>query len=140
MLPNQLLRFTGKDIQNISFDAWLEKKPEILRPIASKWFTVIANCGGDVQSIFHDGYPMGCVDNAAFAYVNVFTAHVNVGFFYGAALPDKAKLLEGNGKRMRHIKLKPGTKYNEEAIASLIHASYVDIKQRLKDDSLGLKE
>jgi hypothetical protein len=27
-----------------------------------------------------------------------FTSHVNVGFFHGAALPDPARLLQGNGK------------------------------------------
>jgi hypothetical protein len=41
--------------------------------------------------------------HASFDYVNVFKAHVNVGFFQGTALPDPAKLLEGTGKRIRHV-------------------------------------
>ena len=32
---------------------------------------------------------------------DVFTSHVNVGFFHGAALPDPARLLQGNGKFCR---------------------------------------
>ncbi len=128
----KLLRYTGKDIQNINLDSWLKQKPQELHSIAIKWFTVIQNCGNDVQDIFHDGYPIGCVDNAPFAYVNIFQAHVNVGFFYGVELPDKTGLLEGNGKRMRHIKLKPDLKYDEKEIVSLIDFAYTDIKQRLK--------
>ncbi|MEI9965905.1 MAG: DUF1801 domain-containing protein [Caulobacteraceae bacterium] len=52
----------------------------------------------------HDGHPTACVGDAAFAYVDAFRAHVNVGFFHGAALDDPAGLLEGTGKRMRHVK------------------------------------
>jgi hypothetical protein len=52
--------------------------------------------------------PTACSDDAAFGYVNAFKDHVNVGFFYGALLRDPAHLLEGTGKRMRHVKLRPG--------------------------------
>ncbi len=128
---NTLLRYTGKDIEEMDFDPWLEQKPAALRPIALKWFTVIKNCGQDVEDIFHDGYPIGCVESAPFAYINAFTSHVNLGFFYGADLPDESGLLEGTGKRMRHIKLRPGGSYDEAAILSLIHLAYVDIKERL---------
>jgi hypothetical protein len=38
----------------------------------------------------------------------VFTAHVNVGFFRGAELSDPNGLLQGTGKFMRHVKLRPG--------------------------------
>lgn len=128
---SQILRYTGNDIQPIDFEPWLEGKPEVLRPIAKRWFDVIRYVGDDVEAIFHDNYPIGCVENAPFAYVNVFTKHVNIGFFYGAELPDKMKLMEGSGKRMRHIKLWPDKKIDEHAIADLINLSYVDIKSRL---------
>ena len=70
---------------------------------------------------------------AAFAYVNVFRDHVNVGFFHGAFLPDPAGLLEGTGKRMRHVKLRPGVKLDGSALEALITASYTDIKARVKN-------
>ncbi len=126
-----LLKFIGKDIQEIDFEPWLEGKPDRLKPIATKWFAAIKKCGLDVQDIFHDGCPVGCVDNAPFAYVNVFKSHVNLGFFYGVDLPDKMKMLEGTGKRMRHIKLRPDVEYDDKEILSLIHASYLDIKDKL---------
>ncbi|MBV6645545.1 MAG: hypothetical protein KI790_08860 [Cyclobacteriaceae bacterium] len=128
---DKLLLYTGKDLQDLTMDVWLQNKAQVLRPLAIKWFDQIKSCGHDVQDIFHDGYPIGCVDHAPFAYVNVFSAHVNVGFFYGADLADENGILEGNGKRMRHVKLKPGSEPEDHHISSLIEASYLDIKKRL---------
>ena len=80
----------------------------------------------------HDGCPVACVDDAPFGYVNVFRTHVNVGFFQGAALPDPAGLLEGKGKSMRHVKLKPGLAVDASALEALIVAAYQDIGIRLQ--------
>ena len=89
-------------------------------------------CGADVRELIHDGCPVACVDDAAFGYVNAFKSHVNVGFFYGADLDDSAGLLEGSGKRMRHVKLQPGREPNAAALGDLIDAAYADIKARLR--------
>jgi hypothetical protein len=70
--------------------------------------------------------------DAPYGYVNVFTSHVNVGFFHGAALPDPARLLQSNGKFMRHVKLKPGTATNAAALSMLIDAAYSEIKVRVE--------
>ena len=86
---------------------------------------------GDVREVMHDGYPTACVVDAAFAYVGVFKAHVNVGFFRGAELPDPKRLLEGTGKFMRHVKLAPGRKIDHEALSQLIHTAYADMKSRV---------
>ena len=88
-------------------------------------------CGDDVLELMHDGCPVACVEDAPFAYVDSFTSHVNVGFFYGAVLDDPAGLLEGSGKRMRHVKLRPGRELDAAALGDLIAAAYVDIKARL---------
>lgn len=130
----KLLRYIGKDLQDIDFADWLEQKPEALRPIALKWFSAINNSGKEVEDIFHDNYPIVCVDNAPFAYVNVFTSHVNLGFFYGADLLDTTGLLEGTGKRMRHIKLRPGATHNDKEILALLELAYADILQRLIEE------
>lgn len=99
--------------------------------MARKWWTQMRGCGADVREVLHDGYPTACVHDAAFAYVGAFTAHVNVGFFTGATLEDPTGLLEGRGKRMRHVKLKPGREVDSHALKALIDASYLDIKRRL---------
>jgi hypothetical protein len=69
----------------------------------------------------------------AFGYVNVFTSHVKVGFFRGAALPDPARLLQGTGKFMRHVKVTPRTPTNVAALSKLIDMAYSEIKARVEN-------
>jgi len=128
---DDILRFSGAVPRDLVIDIWLNKQPDELHSIAQKWFTRMRACGDDVRELMHDGCPTVCVEDAAFAYVNIFKAHVNVGFFHGAALEDPARLLEGTGKRMRHVKLKPGSDLDSTAISALIACAYLDIKARL---------
>jgi hypothetical protein len=126
-----MLRFDGSVKRAAEIDAWLEGRPMELGAIARGWFTVMRGCGGDVRELMHDGLATVCVGDAPFAYVGVFKAHVNVGFFYGAELDDPAGLLEGTGKRMRHVKVTPGAGVDEEALERLIKSAYADVKVRL---------
>jgi hypothetical protein len=104
--------------------------------IARYWFEVIRDRGDDVRELLHDGHPTACVDDAAFAYVNAFKAHVNVGFFRGAELLDPNGLLEGSGKFMRHVKLRPECEVDTKALLKLINTAYTDMKERLKSAQL----
>ena len=99
--------------------------------IAERWFEVMRNCGDDVRELLHDGHPTACVGDAAFGYVNAFTAHVNVGFFRGAEIADPEGLLEGAGKFMRHVKLRPERDVDGTALMKLIETAYTDMKARL---------
>lgn len=113
---------------------WLRSQPDELRDIAETWFDVIRACGNDVRELIHDDQLTACVRDAAFAYVDAFTAHVNVGFFQGVDLPDPDGLLEGTGQAMRHVKIRPGKAVNETALRALIEAAYVDIRRRVRED------
>ena len=104
-----------------------------LGAIAQRWFDVMRGCGDDVREVLHDGHPTACVGDAAFGYVNAFTSHVNVGFFLGAELDDPAGLLEGNGKFMRHVKLRPETDVDTVALTKLIKTAYADMKGLMKN-------
>lgn len=84
-----------------------------------------------MRELLHDGCPVACVQDIALGYVNVFTAHVNVGFFLGAWLDDPAGLLLGSGKRMRHVKLRAGIAVDEVALERLVEDAYEDIRRRL---------
>jgi hypothetical protein len=112
-------------------DAWLNEGHRELCKIARQWFTQMRRCGEDVLESIHDGCPVACVEDAPFAYVDSFESHVNVGFFNGAMLDDPTGLLEGSGKRMRHVKLTPDAKVDGAALRGLIKAAYADIKMRL---------
>jgi hypothetical protein len=112
---------------------WLNDEPVELRSIAKEWFAIMRRSGDDVRELMHDGCPVACVEDAPFGYVNTFKSHINVGFFYGALLEDPAGLLEGSGKRMRHVKLTPGSAFDAQGLRKLIAAAYTDIKTRLEE-------
>jgi hypothetical protein len=128
---NDILRFTGGVERDPAIGVWFDQKPDDLRAIGYRWFVRMRECGDDVRELMHDGCPVVCIEDAPFAYVNIFKAHVNVGFFNGASLEDPAGLLEGTGKRMRHVKLKPGSPVDSSALNALIDASYLKMKARL---------
>lgn len=128
----EILRFNGTVERDPAIDAWMKKHSVELGEIARQWFEVMRNCGDEVRELLHDGCPTACLGDAPFGYVNVFTSHVNVGFFHGAALPDPTHLLQGNGKFMRHVKLTLGTATNSAALSRLIETAYADIKVRVE--------
>ncbi len=133
MKRTELLRFNGAVERSPAIDAWMKEHRGELGAIAQQWFEEMRGCGDEVRELLHDGCPTACLGDVPFGYVNVFTSHVNVGFFQGAALNDPARLLEGNGKFMRHVKLRPGTVTNAEALSSLIERAYADIKARVEE-------
>ena len=101
--------------------------------IAERWWRVMRACGDEVRELLHDGCPVACLGDVPFAYVNVFTSHVNVGFFQGAALPDPRRMLQGNGRFMRHVKLRPGDILDEDALLKLIDLAFADMKDRVEN-------
>lgn len=110
---------------------WWSTKPPALSAIAREWFDVIKHSGNDVLEVLHDDFPTACVGRYAFAHVGAFTSHVNVAFFYGAHLPDPHGIIEGTGRNMRHVKIRPGKPVPREALYKLIQSAYRDIHQRI---------
>ena len=127
-----LLTFNGTLEHDPAIDAWFQEHPGAMGDIARHWFQVMRNCGDEVRELFHDGCPVACFGEVPFAYVNAFTSHVNVGFFQGASLPDPASLLQGSGKFMRHVKLRPSETTHSAPLHSLIKTAYSDIKARVE--------
>lgn len=132
MDSNAVFRLSGARRYHSAVDEWLASEPQALFVLARHWFNAFRACGEDVTELIHDGCPVACVGDAAFGYVNVFKQHVNVGFYHGASLQDPEQLLEGTGKRMRHVKLRPGDGRDLPALAGLIETAYRDIKTRLR--------
>jgi hypothetical protein len=132
-MKDQLLRFNGAVQRDPAIQAWIKAHSGPLGAIAHRWFQVMRHCGDEVRELLHDGCPTACFGDVPFACVNAFTAHVNVGFFQGASLPDPAGLLQGSGQYMRHVKLKPESPTDPAALTQLIRAAYVDIKTRVEN-------
>jgi hypothetical protein len=128
----ELFRLNGAVKRDPAIDRWMKEHTGKLGAIAQNWFEVMRKCGDEVRELLHDGCPTACLGDAAFGYVDAFTSHVNVGFFQGAALTDPARLLQGTGKFMRHVKLEPGTATDAAALVRLIETAYADIKARVE--------
>jgi hypothetical protein len=132
---SQLFRFPGALRRDPAIEAWMHEHSGALGAIAQRWFEVMRVSGGDVRELLHDGHPTACVGDAAFAYVNSFKTHVNVGFFRGAEIADPEGLLEGTGRFMRHVKLRPECDVDATALMKLIETAYADMKERLQAES-----
>lgn len=126
-----LLRFSPGLEHSPDVASWFVTRSGELSTIAEQWFARMRAAGPDVRELVHDGCPVVCVDAAPFAYVNVFTTHVNVGFFHGSALRDPSSLLVGTGKHMRHVKIRPDAPIDHAALEALIMDAYTDITTRI---------
>jgi hypothetical protein len=129
---SRLFRLPNSVRRDPSIEKWMREQPDELAAIARRWFEVMRNCGPDVREVMHDDQPTACVGDAAFAYVDAFSAHVNVGFFGGAELADPKGLLEGTGKFMRHVKLRPDREVDSSTLLQLIEAAYRDMRRQLQ--------
>lgn len=136
---SSFLRFNGAVRRASEIDEWFGSRRPELAAIAREWFAEMRNCGEDVTELLHDGHPTACVADAAFGYVNVFTSHVNVGFFHGASLDDPAKVLQGTGKFMRHVKARPDALPDRANVKALVQAAYADIKAKLLAEQSALR-
>ena len=130
-----LFRFPSAVRDDPRVASWFSGSEHVQRRLAEPWFRQMRACGPDVRELLHDGHPTACVEDAAFAYVDAFAAHVNVGFYQGAGLRDPQGLLEGGGKRMRHVKLRWGAPVDAVALSDLIAAAYEDMRLRAERES-----
>ena len=55
-----------------------------------------------------------------FCYIAPFKKHLNLGFMYGAHLPDRQNLLEGKGADLRHVKIRKAADLEGEGLRELI--------------------
>ena len=133
---SRFLRFPLSVKRDPAIEVWMRAHAGELGAIARSWFAVMRGCGEDVRELLHDGHPTACVGDAAFGYVNAFTAHVNVGFFLGARIADPRHLLQGTGKHMRHVKLGPGRDVDAAALRTLVETAYTDMRARLAAEAL----
>jgi hypothetical protein len=128
---SRLMRFPTAVEREPAIEAWMRERAGKGGATAKRWFGIMRQCGDDVRELLHDGHPTACVGDAAFGYVNAFRHHVNVGFFLGAELDDPAKLLEGTGKFMRHVKVWSERDVDAESLTNLIETAYRDMRARL---------
>lgn len=58
-----------------------------------------------------------------YCYIAPFKNRINLGFYYGADLPDPQKLLEGTGQNLRHVKISRPEQLADPAVHDLVVAA-----------------
>jgi hypothetical protein len=61
-----------------------------------------------------------------YAYIMAQSTYVNLGFYQGTALPDPAGLLEGTGKKLRHVKVRTAAETDAPALRDLVAAAVAE--------------
>jgi hypothetical protein len=64
-----------------------------------------------------------------YGYICPLKEYVRLGFYFGGALPDPEKLLEGSGKRLRHIKIYSLEEAERPAVRALLKAAVAERKK-----------
>lgn len=59
----------------------------------------------------------------AFVYTSTHASWVNLGFNFGAVLPDPKSLLQGEGKRMRHVRIAKVADLEAPGVRELLRAA-----------------
>jgi hypothetical protein len=70
--------------------------------------------------------------NGPFVWIKAHKSHVNIGFWRGAQLTDPKGLLEGDGDRMRHLKIASPEDINRTALKSFVREA-VKLNRTLGD-------
>ena len=65
-----------------------------------------------------------------YAYIAIYSKHVNLGFYHGATLKDPDGLLEGSGKLLRHVKITHLSEARSDAVRNLLAEA---IKERRRN-------
>ncbi|MEM7531852.1 MAG: DUF1801 domain-containing protein [Chloroflexota bacterium] len=67
----------------------------------------------------------------AHVYIMPKARYVNLGFYHGAGLPDLDGLLEGTGKKLRHVKVRSLEDADKPAVQALIAAALAERRSAL---------
>jgi hypothetical protein len=108
-----------------------------MRPIARRLRQIVADVDPDTVEVVRLGdrvatYGIGPKKmSEGYAYIMPHKNWVNLGFYMGAELPDPAGLLEGTGKKLRHVKVRSVEDAERPEIRALIERALAERKQAL---------
>lgn len=129
---------------NPTVDEWLEKFAPDRQAIIRELIAVARrNMPGAHEFIYHDavGYSVNDSPFDRICYIAPQNkGYVNFGFFFGVGLPDPKKLLEGEGKRIRHVKVWSEDEAKNPALAKLIAATWKEAPKRVAEVHAGMKK
>jgi hypothetical protein len=112
----------------------IESYPTPIREIIEKLRSVAkASMPGAHEFVYHNAltYKLPESPGTWICYIAAQKNYVNLGFFFGANLSDPKELLEGTGRRMRHIKVRTVGEASRDEVADLIRQAWPDAPMSL---------
>jgi hypothetical protein len=120
-----------------TFEEIIAKSDENVRAIANELRRLIDELDPDSVEVPRPGdraasYGVGPKKmSEAYAYIMPLKDYVNLGFYHGASLADPHNLLEGTGKKLRHVKVRHLATVARPEIRELIEESIRERRQAI---------
>ncbi len=120
-----------------TFEELLEDATPQSIPIARRLRSIIWEIHPETVEIIYLGYNSASYGigpkkmSEHYCYIMPQKAQVNLGFYYGVDLDDQEGLLEGTGKKLRHVKVRSVEDADRAAVRQLIQESLQERKTKL---------
>jgi len=121
--------------QGVSVDDYLTKVAPWQRTIIEKLRIVVRAAAPNALESIKWGQPV-YEHKGPFAYIKAHAAQVNFGFWRGAELSDDKRMLQGEGERMRHVKILETQPIDELTLASFVKQA-VSLNDKKGDPTKG---
>jgi len=133
-------RYRGTLRHDPAIDAYVGSVRGELGALVARLVALVrSNVPGHDELRVH-GAPQFCVRGEPFCYVVGYAKHVNLGFCDGASLPDPEGLLEGTGKAMRHVKIRPGAEFPGKMLSRMVREAARRARARQAADGDAIPE
>ncbi len=121
----------------VSVEKWLADLPLDVQAITEALCSMARKNMPDAHEfIYHDaiGYSTSASPADRICYIAPQKmGYVNFGFFFGAGLPDPTQLLIGEGKRLRHVKVRSVEEARNPALEELIAPTWKEAPELIAD-------
>jgi hypothetical protein len=105
-----------------SVDEYLNEVKGWQKDVVSALRVLVLETAPEVKEVWKWSQPV-YEDHGPFAYIKAFKNSVNFGFWRGIDLDDPQGLLEGDGNKMRHVKLAGMQDFHKEAFKDMVRTA-----------------
>ena len=118
-----------------SVDGYVQMLPAPMQTIVNRLRALVAFASPEAIEAFKWSQPV-YEANGPFAYIKAHTGYVNFGFWRGAVLEAPEGMFEGDGTRMRHVKVAALTDIDDEVFKTLIRQAVL-LNSRLGNPTIS---
>jgi len=133
-------RYRGTVTHDPAIDAYVRSVKGELGALVARLVALVRSNVPSHDELRVHGAPQFCVRGEPFCYVVGYAKHVNLGFCEGAGLSDPEGLLEGTGKTMRHVKIRPGSEFPGKTLSQMVQEAARHVRARQAADGDAIPE